>query len=69
MKIHAIQTGTVQVKKNQVVGKGSGIGRLLNMVFGREWVTPVIRSKICSLKLQMVSALTRIRRSVPCKTY
>lgn len=38
MKIHAIQTGTVQVKKNQVVGKGSGIGRLLNMVFGREWV-------------------------------
>lgn len=38
MKIHAIQTGTVQVKKNQVVGKGSGMGRLLNMVFGREWV-------------------------------
>lgn len=38
MKIHAIQTGMVRVKKNQVVGKGSGIQRLLNMVFGREWV-------------------------------
>lgn len=38
MKIHAIQTGSVQVKKNQVVGKGSGVGRLLNIVFGSEWV-------------------------------
>jgi N-acyl homoserine lactone hydrolase len=38
MNIHAIQTGTVQVKKNQVVGKGSGMGRLLNMIFGRDWM-------------------------------
>lgn len=38
MKIHAIQTGTVEVKKNQVVGKGSGVGRLVNVLFGREWV-------------------------------
>ena len=42
MKIHAIQTGTVQVKKNQVVSKGSGIGRLLNMLFGRDWVEQAV---------------------------
>jgi N-acyl homoserine lactone hydrolase len=42
MKIHAIQTGTVEVKKNQVVGKGSGAGRLVNVLFGREWVTPPV---------------------------
>jgi N-acyl homoserine lactone hydrolase len=38
MKIHAIQTGTVEVKKNQVVGKGTGVQRLVNVLFGREWV-------------------------------
>ena len=38
MRIHTIQTGTVEVKKNQVVGKGSGAGRLVNVLFGREWV-------------------------------
>jgi N-acyl homoserine lactone hydrolase len=38
MKIHAIQTGTVQVKKNQVTGKGNGFMRLLNVLFGRDWV-------------------------------
>ena len=42
MKILAIQTGTVQVKKNQVVGKGSGAGRLINVLFGREWVQPPV---------------------------
>jgi len=42
MKIHAIQTGTVEVKKNQVVGKGSGAGRLVNVLFGREWVEPPV---------------------------
>ena len=42
MKIHAIQTGTVEVKKNQVVGKGSGAGRLVNVLFGREWVKPPV---------------------------
>ena len=42
MKIYAIQTGTVEVKKNQVVGKGSGAGRLINVLFGREWVEPPV---------------------------
>jgi glyoxylase-like metal-dependent hydrolase (beta-lactamase superfamily II) len=42
MKIHAIQTGSVEVKKNQVVGKGSGAGRLVNVLFGREWVKPPV---------------------------
>jgi glyoxylase-like metal-dependent hydrolase (beta-lactamase superfamily II) len=41
MKIHAIQTGTVKVKKNQVVGKGVGALRLLNVIFGAEWLEPV----------------------------
>ncbi|SRR5258706_14074667 len=41
MKIHAIQTGTVEIKKNQVVGKGSEALRLVNVLFGREWVEPV----------------------------
>ncbi|MEP6896763.1 MAG: N-acyl homoserine lactonase family protein [Chloroflexota bacterium] len=42
MKIHAIQTGTVQIKKNQVVGKGAGAFRLVNVLFGREWVKPPV---------------------------
>jgi len=41
MKIHAIQTGTVEVKKNQIVGKGPNAQRLVNVLFGREWVEPV----------------------------
>ena len=41
MKIHAIQTGTVKIKKNQVIGKGPGTLRLVNVLFGREWVEPV----------------------------
>jgi N-acyl homoserine lactone hydrolase len=41
MKIHAIQTGTVQIKKNQVIGKGAGGMRLANILFGREWTEPV----------------------------
>ena len=41
MKIHAIQTGTVEVKKNQVVGKGPKAFRLLNVIFGSEWTEPV----------------------------
>lgn len=41
MKIHAIQTGTVEVKKNQVIGKGSGPFRLLNVIFGANWTEPV----------------------------
>jgi len=42
MKIHAIQTGTVLIKKNQVVGKGSGALRLVNVLFGRDWVQPPV---------------------------
>jgi glyoxylase-like metal-dependent hydrolase (beta-lactamase superfamily II) len=42
MKIHAIQTGTVQVKKNQVAGKGTRALRLVNVLFGREWVEPPV---------------------------
>ncbi len=42
MKIHIIQTGTVEVKKNQVTGKGNGFMRLANVLFGREWVTPPV---------------------------
>jgi len=41
MKIHAIQTGTVEIKKNQLVGKGPNALRLINVLFGREWVGPV----------------------------
>ncbi len=41
MKIHAIQTGTVRVKQNQVAGKGAGGMRLANVLFGREWTEPV----------------------------
>lgn len=41
MKIHAIQTGTVKIKKNQVIGKGTGGMRLANVLFGSEWTKPV----------------------------
>jgi len=42
MKIHAIQTGAVEIKKNQFIGKGSGAFRLVNVLFGREWVKPPV---------------------------
>jgi len=41
MNIHAIQTGTVRIKKNQVVGKGPRALRLVNVLLGRDWVEPV----------------------------
>ena len=41
MKIHAIQTGTVVIKKNQQVGKGAGFSRQLNILFGSEWTEPL----------------------------
>jgi glyoxylase-like metal-dependent hydrolase (beta-lactamase superfamily II) len=41
MKIHAIQTGTVEIKKNQLIGKGPRALRLVNVLFGKEWVEPV----------------------------
>src|SRR5678815_6049086 len=42
MKIHVIQTGTVEIKQNQFIGKGSGALRLVNVLFGREWVEPPV---------------------------
>lgn len=42
MKIHAIQTGTVEIKKNQMIGTGVGAGRLVNMLFGKEWIQPAV---------------------------
>lgn len=42
MKIHTIQTGTVEIKKNQEVGKGAGVQRLVNLLFGKEWVKPAV---------------------------
>ncbi len=42
MNIHVIQTGTVEIKKNQEIGKGAGALRLVNVLFGREWVTPPV---------------------------
>jgi len=41
MKIHVIQTGMVEIKKNQLIGKGPKALRLLNVIFGTEWVKPV----------------------------
>ncbi len=41
MKIHVIQTGTVEIKQNQVIGKGPKAFRLLNVILGMEWVKPV----------------------------
>jgi len=41
MKIYAIQTGTVEIKENQVVGKGPGALRLVNVLFGKKWAKPV----------------------------
>ena len=41
MKIHVIQTGTVEVKKNQVIGKGPKAVRLINVLLGATWVEPI----------------------------
>jgi glyoxylase-like metal-dependent hydrolase (beta-lactamase superfamily II) len=35
--VHAIQTGVVRVRRNQVQGSGSGAMRLARTFFGREW--------------------------------
>lgn len=37
MKIHAIETGRVNIKENQRVGRGPGRLRVLNTLVGREW--------------------------------
>src|SRR5687767_9775533 len=41
MRIHAIQTGTVEIKRNQVAGKGAGPIRQLNVLLGSEWTAPL----------------------------
>jgi N-acyl homoserine lactone hydrolase len=40
-KIHAIQTGTVQVKECQRVGQGRGPMRQVNILFDRAWTEPL----------------------------
>ena len=37
MRVHAIQTGLVQVKRSQVVGRGHGFGRRLAPLVDSEW--------------------------------
>ena len=41
MKIHAIQTGTVQIKVSQRVGRGRGSMRLVNTLLDRSWTEPL----------------------------
>ncbi len=41
MKIHAISTGTVAIKKRQTAGEGKGFGRLMNTLLDKEW-TPML---------------------------
>jgi glyoxylase-like metal-dependent hydrolase (beta-lactamase superfamily II) len=41
MKMHAIQTGTVSIKRRQVEGVGRGARRQLNMLLDREWTEPL----------------------------
>jgi len=41
MKVHAIQTGTVEIKKNQMIGRGPKALRLVNVLLGTKWVEPV----------------------------
>jgi N-acyl homoserine lactone hydrolase len=36
-KVHAIRTGSVQVRQAQMVGKGHGIARVANMLFDEQW--------------------------------
>lgn len=36
-KIHAIETGRVQVRRAQMIGKGHGIARATNMLFDEQW--------------------------------
>jgi hypothetical protein len=41
VKIHALQTGTVQVKASQPVGRGQGSMRQLNILLDRSWTEPL----------------------------
>ena len=37
MRIHAIQTGLVQIKPSQIEGRGHGLARQLAPIFDRAW--------------------------------
>lgn len=37
MRIHALQTGAVQIKASQIVGRGHGLGRRLAPLFDETW--------------------------------
>jgi glyoxylase-like metal-dependent hydrolase (beta-lactamase superfamily II) len=41
MNIHAIQTGTVAIKRRQIEGEGHGRRRVLNTFIDREWAEPL----------------------------
>src|SRR5271154_5248488 len=41
MKIHAIRTGTVQVKECQRIGRGRGLMRQVNILLDRSWTEPL----------------------------
>src|SRR5689334_2641590 len=41
MKIHPIQTGTVQIKPSQRVGRGRGWMRQVNILLDRTWTEPL----------------------------
>lgn len=41
MKIHAIQTGTVAIKRNQRHGQGHGIFRTVNTLLDHSWTEPL----------------------------
>lgn len=41
MKIHAIQTGRVTIKKLQLHGKGKGALRLVNTMVSKDWTEPL----------------------------
>jgi glyoxylase-like metal-dependent hydrolase (beta-lactamase superfamily II) len=41
MRIHALQTGTVAIKRHQHRGRGHGGMRLLNTLIDREWTEPL----------------------------
>jgi N-acyl homoserine lactone hydrolase len=41
MRVHAIQTGSVAIKRRQTQGRGRGVRRLLNTLIDREWTEPL----------------------------
>ncbi len=41
IRIHAIQTGTIGIKKDQIEGRGQGGQRLLNILTDKNWAEPV----------------------------